>query len=209
MRVDPYFSATKIAWILDHVGGARAAAERGELAFGTIDSFLLWRLTGGAVHRTDTTNASRTLLYDLAAGDWSADMCALFNVPMSLLPTVADNASEFGVTTGDLLDGAIAIGGMAGDQQAATIGQACFQPGMLKATYGTGCFALLNTGRQRITSRNRLLTTLAYQLDGATDLRAGGFDFHRRRGGPMAARRPRHHRPRRPIGRPRRRRRSG
>ncbi|MGB1006367.1 MAG: glycerol kinase GlpK [Thalassobaculaceae bacterium] len=177
LRLDPYFSATKIAWILDHVDGARAAAACGELAFGTIDSFLLWRLTGGGVHRTDATNASRTLLYDLAAGDWSADMCALFNVPMSLLPAVADNASDFGVTTDDLLGGAIAIGGMAGDQQAATIGQACFQPGMLKATYGTGCFALLNTGRQRLTSRNRLLTTLAYQLDGQPTFALEGSIF--------------------------------
>ena len=167
LRLDPYFSATKIAWILDHVDGARAAAERGELAFGTIDSFLLWRLTGGAVHRTDATNASRTLLYDLAGGHWSADM----------LPAVDDNASVFGVATDDLIGAAITIGGMAGDQQAATIGQACFQPGMLKATYGTGCFALLNTGSQRVTSRNRLLTTLAYRLNGQPTFALEGSIF--------------------------------
>ena len=177
LRLDPYFSATKIAWILDHVDGARAAAERGELAFGTIDSFLLWRLTGGAVHRTDATNASRTLLYDLAGGHWSADMCALFNVPMNMLPAVDDNASVFGVSTDDLFGAAITIGGMAGDQQAATIGQACFQPGMLKATYGTGCFALLNTGSQRVTSRNRLLTTLAYRLNGQPTFALEGSIF--------------------------------
>jgi glycerol kinase len=166
LRLDPYFSATKIAWILDHVPGARERAERGELAFGTIDTFLLWRLTGGRVHATDATNASRTCLFDIHNGAWNDELLALFRVPRALLPNVRDNASEFGTSNAELFGAPIAIRGMAGDQQAATIGQACFNPGMMKSTYGTGCFAVLNTGGDAIASTNRLLTTVAYQFGG-------------------------------------------
>lgn len=166
LLLDPYFSGTKAAWILDNVDGARDAAKAGRLAFGTIDTFLLWRLTDGKVHATDATNASRTLLYDIHEGGWSSEMCDLFRVPMSVLPQVKDCADDYGETAADLFDGAISIGGVAGDQQAATIGQACFQPGMMKSTYGTGCFALLNTGQTAVPSTNRLLTTIAYQLGG-------------------------------------------
>ena len=166
LLLDPYFSATKVAWILDTVDGARDAANGGRLAFGTIDTFLLWRLTGGKVHATDATNASRTLLYDIHEGRWSSEMCDLFRVPMSVLPDVMDCADDYGETATDLFGGPIPIGGVAGDQQAATVGQACFRPGMMKATYGTGCFALLNTGRTAVASTNRLLTTIAYQLGG-------------------------------------------
>ncbi|MFG1477204.1 glycerol kinase GlpK [Xanthobacter sp. V4C-4] len=164
--IDPYFSATKIAFILDAVPGARARAERGELAFGTVDSFLLWHLTGGRVHATDATNAARTLLFDIHAGRWDADMLALFQVPEALLPRVMDCAADFGATDPALFGAAIPIRGVAGDQQAAMVGQACFAPGMMKSTYGTGCFALLNTGPVPVASRHRLLTTIAYQLDG-------------------------------------------
>ncbi|MFN3854423.1 MAG: glycerol kinase GlpK [Phreatobacter sp.] len=164
--IDPYFSGTKLAWLLDHVEGARARAERGELAFGTIDSFLLWRLTGGRVHATDATNASRTMLFDIHRGAWDEELCRLLGVPMAMLPAVRDCAADFGSTDPALFGGAIAIGGIAGDQQAATVGQACFAPGMMKSTYGTGCFALLNTGSEAVTSRNKLLTTIAYQLGG-------------------------------------------
>ena len=166
LLLDPYFSATKIAWLLDHVEGARALAKAGHLAFGTIDSFLIWRLTGGKVHATDATNASRTLLYDIAKGAFDDDLLALFDVPHSILPEVRDCNARYGETEPSILDGAIPILGVAGDQQAATIGQACFTPGMVKATYGTGCFALLNTGKKPVASHNRLLTTIAYQLDG-------------------------------------------
>ena len=166
LLLDPYFSATKLAWILDNVPGARDRAEAGELAFGTVDSFLIWRLTGGRVHATDATNASRTMLYDIRLGAWDAALCARLGVPMAMLPDVRDSAADFGTTDAALLGGAIAISGVAGDQQAATVGQACFQPGMLKATYGTGCFALLNTGEALVESRNRLLGTIAYQLAG-------------------------------------------
>ena len=166
LLLDPYFSATKIAWMLDNVPGARARAERGELAFGTVDTFLLWRLTGGRVHATDATNAARTLLFDIHRGAWDEDMLALFRIPRAMLPEVRDCASDFGETEPGLFGGAIAIRGIAGDQQAATVGQACFEPGMVKATYGTGCFALRNTGEKAVSSRNRLLTTIAYQLDG-------------------------------------------
>jgi len=164
LLLDPYFSATKVAWLLDNIDGARVRAEAGELAFGTVDTFLIWRLTGGASHVTDATNAARTMLYDIHRGAWDADICALLNLPMSMLPTVHDSAADFGVT--DVLGSPVPILGVAGDQQAATIGQACFQPGMMKSTYGTGCFALLNTGDTAVTSHNRLLTTIAYQLDG-------------------------------------------
>ena len=166
LRLDPYFSATKIAWILDHVPDARARAERGELAFGTIDCFLLWRLTGGRVHATDVTNAARTCLLDIRTGKWDDQLLEIFGVPRALLPEVRDNAAEFGATEPELFGTPIPIRGMAGDQQAATIGQACFEPGMLKSTYGTGCFAVLNTGREAIASKHRLLTTIAYQLAG-------------------------------------------
>ena len=164
--VDPYFSGTKIAWILDHVPGARERAERGELLFGTVDSYLLWRLTGGKVHATDATNASRTLLFDIHKGKWDDDLLKILRVPRSMLPDVRDSSADFGESVSDLLGGPIAIRGIAGDQQAATIGQACFSPGMMKSTYGTGCFALLNTGTTAVTSKNKLLTTVAYQLNG-------------------------------------------
>lgn len=166
LRLDPYFSGSKIAWILDNVPGARERAERGELAFGTVDSFLLWRLTGGRVHATDATNASRTMLFDIHRGEWDAELLALLDIPASLLPEVRDCAALFGETEPDLFGGAIPIRGIAGDQQAATIGQACFSPGMLKSTYGTGCFALLNTGAKAVASQSRLLTTIAYQFGG-------------------------------------------
>lgn len=166
LLLDPYFSATKIAWLLDHVEGARTLAEAGHLAFGTVDTFLIWRLTGGRVHATDATNASRTLLYDISTGAFDADLLKLFRVPRAVLPEVRDSNGDFGVTEASILGAALPIRGVAGDQQAATIGQACFRPGMVKATYGTGCFALLNTGEKPVASRNRLLTTVAYQLDG-------------------------------------------
>jgi glycerol kinase len=166
LLLDPYFSATKVAWLLDHVEGARALAKAGHLAFGTIDTFLLWRLTGGRVHATDATNASRTLLYDIGKGAFDDELLALFDVPRSVLPEVRDCDAAFGTTEASILGGALPILGVAGDQQAATIGQACFKPGMVKATYGTGCFALLNTGDKPVASRNRLLTTVAYQLGG-------------------------------------------
>jgi len=166
LLLDPYFSGTKLAWLLDNVKGARAKAEAGELAFGTIDTFLIWRLTGGKVHATDATNASRTLLYNIHTGQWDDQLLSALNVPKSMLPVVKDCAADYGTTEKKLLGAAIAIGGVAGDQQAATIGQACFRPGMMKSTYGTGCFALLNTGDKAVPSRNRLLTTVAYQLNG-------------------------------------------
>ncbi len=164
--IDPYFSGTKVAWILDNVPGARARAERGELLFGTVDCYLLWRLTGGKVHATDATNASRTLLFDIHTGAWDDDLGKLLGVPRAMLPEVKDSSFRFGESTPDLFGGAIAICGIAGDQQAATIGQACFTPGMIKSTYGTGCFALLNTGTTPVASKNKLLTTIAYQLGG-------------------------------------------
>jgi glycerol kinase len=177
LLLDPYFSATKIAWILDHVDGARAAANRGELAFGTVDCFLLWRLSGGKVHATDATNASRTMLYDIYKHCWSEDLLRLFDIPASILPEVRDSASNYGLTDKSLFDGTISISGIAGDQQAATVGQACFQPGMMKSTYGTGCFALLNTGETGVQSKNRLLTTIAYQLEGKASYALEGSIF--------------------------------
>jgi len=164
--IDPYFSGTKVAWILDQTPGARERAERGELLFGTVDSYLLWRLTAGQVHATDATNASRTLLFNIHTGTWDDELLRLLRVPRSMLPEVKDSSAAFGETTADLFGGPIAVRGIAGDQQAATIGQACFTPGMMKSTYGTGCFALLNTGATPVTSKNKLLTTVAYQLDG-------------------------------------------
>ena len=166
LLLDPYFSATKAAWLLDHVEGARARAEKGELLFGTIDTFIIWKLTDGKRHVTDATNAARTMLYNIRSGTWDAEICARLGIPMAMLPEVLDCASDFGTARADLFGAELPIRGVAGDQQAATIGQACFAPGMLKSTYGTGCFALLNTGAAPVTSRNRLLTTIAYQLDG-------------------------------------------
>lgn len=164
LLLDPYFSGTKVKWILDRVEGARARAENGDLLFGTVDSFLIWRLTGGKTHATDATNAARTLLFDIHKGVWDKDICALLDVPIAMLPDVRDSAAEFGET--ELLGGSIPIRGVAGDQQSATVGQACFEPGMMKSTYGTGCFALLNTGDQPVASKNRMLTTIAYQIAG-------------------------------------------
>ncbi|SEG79697.1 glycerol kinase GlpK [Bosea lathyri] len=166
LRIDPYFSATKIAWLLDNVPGARRRAEAGELAFGTVDSFLLWRLTGGAVHATDATNAARTMLFDIGKGVWDKELLALFDIPAAMLPEVRDCSGLFGETAPALFGAAIPVRGMAGDQQAATIGQACFSPGMVKSTYGTGCFALLNTGAAPVVSKHRLLSTIAYQFGG-------------------------------------------
>lgn len=166
LLLDPYFSGTKIAWLLNHVKGARDKAEKGKLCFGTIDSFLIWRLTGGAVHATDATNASRTLLYNIHTGEWDDALLRILGVPRAMLPEVRDCAADFGMTDTKLFGAPLPIRGVAGDQQAAMIGQACFLPGMMKATYGTGCFALLNTGEKAVTSRHRLLTTVAYQLDG-------------------------------------------
>jgi glycerol kinase len=164
--IDPYFSGTKVAWILDHVPAARKRSEAGELLFGTVDCYLLWRLTGGKVHATDATNASRTLLFNIHTGQWDDDLLKLLRVPRSMLPEVRDSSHRFGDSAPDLFGGAIAISGIAGDQQAATIGQACFTPGMIKSTYGTGCFALLNTGATPVASKNKLLTTIASQLKG-------------------------------------------
>ena len=163
LLLDPYFSGTKVKWILDQTGTLEQA-RAGKLLFGTIDSFLIWRLTEGRVHATDATNAARTMLYDIHKGRWSQTICDKLDIPREMLPEVKDCAADFGET--DLLGGTIPILGIAGDQQAATVGQACFQPGMMKSTYGTGCFALLNTGDTPVTSQNRLLTTIAYQLDG-------------------------------------------
>ena len=166
LRLDPYFSGTKLAWVLDHVPGARDAAMRGELAFGTVDAWLLWCLTGGRVHATDATNASRTLLYDIGEGAWRRELLDLLRVPAAVLPEVRDSAGDFGETHPDLFGRPMAIRGIAGDQQAATFGQAAFEPGEIKFTYGTGAFALLNTGPERLASRHGLLTTVAWQLGG-------------------------------------------
>jgi glycerol kinase len=177
LLLDPYFSGTKIKWLLDTVDGARERAVRGELAFGTVDTFLIWKLTGGRVHATDATNAARTLIYNIAKGEWDTDICQLLDIPMSLLPEVKDCAADFGCTRADLFGREIPILGVAGDQQAATIGQACFKPGMMKSTYGTGCFALLNTGADMVPSKNRLLTTIAYRLNGQTTYALEGSIF--------------------------------
>jgi glycerol kinase len=178
LLIDPYFSATKIAWLLDHVPGARTRAERGLLAFGTVDTFLLWRLTGGQIHATDATNASRTQLFDIGTAQrWDEDLLRLFSVPPPLLPEVRDCADEYGVTDPALFGAAIPIRGIAGDQHAAMLGQACFRPGMMKSTHGTGCFALLNTGPQRVASSNRLLTTVAYRMAGRTTYALEGSIF--------------------------------
>lgn len=166
LLLDPYFSGTKLRWILENVEGVRERAEAGELLFGTVDSFLIWKMTGGAAHVTDATNAARTLLYDIRKGRWSATICKMLGIPMQMLPEVKDCAADFGMCRADLFGKSLPILGVAGDQQAATVGQACFQPGMMKSTYGTGCFALLNTGDTPVASKNRMLTTIAYQFDG-------------------------------------------
>ncbi|PSJ59897.1 glycerol kinase GlpK [Pseudaminobacter soli (ex Li et al. 2025)] len=177
LLLDPYFSGTKIAWLLDKVKGARKRAEKGELLAGTIDSFLIWRLTGGKVHATDATNASRTLVYNIRDNAWDPELLDILRIPASLLPEVKDCADDFGVTDKELFGAEIPIMGVAGDQQAATIGQACFEPGMMKSTYGTGCFALLNTGADFVSSKNRLLTTIAYRLNGKTTYALEGSIF--------------------------------
>ena len=166
LLLDPYFSGTKLKWLLDNVEGARADAKAGKLMFGTVDSYLIWKLSGGVSHVTDATNAARTMLYNIREGCWDAEICARFDIPMDMLPEVRDCASDFGTTRPDLFGGPLPILGVAGDQQAATIGQGCFAPGMLKSTYGTGCFALLNTGDTLVRSQSRLLGTIAYQFDG-------------------------------------------
>lgn len=177
LLLDAYFSASKIAWILDNVSGARGAAERGELAFGTVDSWLIWNLTAGAVHATDVTNASRTMLYNIHRQEWDSELLELFNVPRSMLPEVLDCNGFFGYTSASLLGGKVKICGVAGDQQAAAMGQACFTKGMLKATYGTGCFALLNTGDTAVESQHQLLTTVASRLDGKISFALEGSIF--------------------------------
>jgi glycerol kinase len=177
LLLDPYFSGTKIAWLLDNVKGARARARKGELLAGTIDTFLIWRLTGGRAHATDATNASRTLIYNIAKGEWDAELLKLLNIPAALLPEVKDCAADFGLTEAKLFGAEIPILGVAGDQQAATIGQACFEPGTIKSTYGTGCFAVLNTGSELVRSKNRLLSTIAYQLDGKVTYALEGSIF--------------------------------
>lgn len=175
LLLDPYFSATKIAWILDHVDGAREKAKARKLAFGTVDTYLLWHLTGGKVHATDATNASRTMLYNIVEQRWDEELLKLFNIPRSILPEVKDNIADFG--SAEIGGRAIQIGGMAGDQQAALIGQACFERGMVKSTYGTGCFALMNIGEKFKRSQNRLLTTIGYRLDGKTTYAVEGSIF--------------------------------
>ena len=177
LLLDPYFSATKIRWILDNVPQAREKAEKGELAFGTVDSFLLWQLTGGREHRTDATNASRTMLFNIHDQQWDQELLELFQIPQSLLPQVMDCAAHFGTTDKSLLGAELPILGMAGDQQAALFGQTCFHKGMAKSTYGTGCFLMLNTGTQALTSQSRLLTTVAYRLNGETTYALEGSIF--------------------------------
>jgi glycerol kinase len=177
LLIDPYFSASKVKWLLDNVKGARRRAERGELCFGTVDTYLIWRLTGGRVHATDATNACRTLLYNISTQRWDDELLALLDIPRAVLPEVKDCADDFGMTEPGILGASIPIRGVAGDQQAATIGQACFKPGMMKSTYGTGCFALLNTGEELVRSRHRLLTTIAYRLEGKTTYALEGAIF--------------------------------
>ncbi|MBU1565794.1 MAG: glycerol kinase GlpK [Proteobacteria bacterium] len=177
LLLDSYFSGTKIKWLLDHVPGAQEKALAGKLSFGTVDSFLLWRLTGGKVHATDATNASRTMLFNIHENCWDKELLELLDIPFSLLPEVRDSSADFGSTDPALFGTAIPIGGIAGDQQAALVGQACFQPGMIKSTYGTGCFIVLNTGEQAVRSKNRLLTTIGYRLAGKTTYALEGSIF--------------------------------
>lgn len=168
LLLDPYFSATKVKWILDNVEGVRKRAAAGEIVFGTVDSFLLWRLSAGKSHKTDATNASRTMLFNIYEQQWDVELCEMFNIPMQILPEVEDSSAEFGKVDAGLFGGEIPITGIAGDQQAALIGQCCFEEGMTKSTYGTGCFIIMNTGEQAIKSDNKLLTTVAYRMDGKT-----------------------------------------
>lgn len=177
LLIDPYFSATKVTWLLDNVDGARARAEAGELAFGTVDSWLLWKLTGGRSHYTDATNASRTALFNIHHQAWDEELLRLFRVPRALLPEVLDSAADYGTTDGQWLGAEVPVAGIAGDQHAALIGQACFQPGMAKSTYGTGCFLMLNTGDTALRSENRLLTTMAYRLNGKPTYAVEGSIF--------------------------------
>ncbi|MCH2263732.1 MAG: glycerol kinase GlpK [SAR86 cluster bacterium] len=175
LLIDPYFSATKLAWILDNVDGARKKAEKGELAFGTIDSFLIWRLTEGKCHKTDATNASRTMLFDIKSYCWDSDLLRLLNIPEQILPEVCDCTHDYGETS--LFGGKLKIGGIAGDQQAALVGQCCFNPGEAKSTFGTGCFLLLNTGSEKLSSTNKLLSTIAYRINGKTTYGLEGSIF--------------------------------
>jgi len=177
LLIDPYFSATKLRWLLDNVPGARDRAARGQLRFGTVDSFLLWRLTGGKVHRTDATNASRTMLFNIHSQQWDEELLQLLDIPASLLPEVLDNTAEFGHTDAALFGASIPIAAMAGDQQAALVGQACFTPGSVKSTYGTGCFMVMNTGETPVQSSHRLLTTIGYRLGGRTTYALEGSIF--------------------------------
>lgn len=177
LRLDPYFSATKLAWILDNVDGARARAELGELAFGTVDCYLLWKLSGGREHATDATNASRTLLYNISTLEWDTELLKLFNIPAAILPEVRDCCADFGVCDEALFGAPIPVSAMIGDQQSAAIGQGCFQDGMAKSTYGTGCFLLLNTGDQLLTSEHRLLSTIAYSINGKVSYALEGSIF--------------------------------
>jgi len=177
LLLDPYFSGTKVNWILENVDGVRERAEKGELAFGTIDSFLIWRLTGGKRHVTDASNASRTLLFNIHEQRWDGELLEMLSVPESLLPEVLDCAADFGTSSRELLGAEIPIAGVAGDQQAALFGQACFEPGMIKSTYGTGCFMVLNTGEQALSSSNKLLTTVGYRLNGKTTYALEGSIF--------------------------------
>ncbi|GAA0776496.1 glycerol kinase [Roseibium denhamense] len=177
LLLDPYFSGTKISWILENVPGARDRAERGELVFGTVDAWLIWQLTEGEVHAVDATNASRTLIFNIHHNDWDEELCGLLGIPMSMLPEVKDSADDFGVAKSDLFGREIPILGVAGDQQAATVGQACFKPGMVKSTYGTGCFALMNTGDTPVLSKNRMLTTVAYRINGKSTYALEGSIF--------------------------------
>jgi glycerol kinase len=177
LLLDSYFSGTKVAWILNNVPGARERAQRGELAFGTVDSFLIWRLTGGAVHATDATNASRTLMFDIYRQQWDEELLRILDVPASILPQVYDCAADFGMSRADILGASLPIAGVAGDQQAAAIGQGCFEPGMIKSTYGTGCFALMNTGERVVRSNHGLLSTVAYRLGGVTSYALEGSIF--------------------------------
>ncbi|MCO6185132.1 glycerol kinase GlpK [Rhizobium sp. L1K21] len=177
LLLDPYFSGTKLSWVLSNVKGARKRAQDGELCFGTIDTFLIWRLTGGEAFVTDATNASRTLMFNIAKNKWDKELLDILDVPAAMLPEVLDCAADFGITKASVIGAEVPILGVAGDQQAATIGQACFEPGMFKSTYGTGCFALLNTGSDMVRSKNRLLTTIAYRLDGETTYALEGSIF--------------------------------
>ncbi len=177
LLIDPYFSATKIRWILDNIEGARSRAEKGELAFGTVDSYILWKLTGGKEHRTDATNASRTMLFNIHTQQWDEELLTFFDIPRTLLPEVMDSADDFGITNKDVMGVEIPILGMAGDQQAALFGQTCFREGMAKSTYGTGCFMIVNTGDIPLKSENRLLSTIAYRLNGKTTYALEGSIF--------------------------------